>query len=126
MIVGIGVDAVDIDRVERMFADKGDRMLERLFTPGELTYIASKARGAQHMAVRLAAKEAVYKALAGNELARGIGWRDVEVVSRADGSPALALHGRAQQRLTELGGGIMHISLTHSDATAVAVVIVER
>ena len=126
MIVGIGIDAIDIDRVERMFADKGKRMLSRLFTEGEIAYVETKALPAQHLAVRLAAKEAAYKALAGNELARGIGWRDVEVVSRADGSPALELHGRARQRLAELGGGALHISLTHSQATAVAVVIVER
>lgn len=126
MIVGIGVDAIDIERVERMVADKGKRMLSRLFTDGEIAYVETKALRAQHLAVRLAAKEAAYKALAGNELARGIGWRDVEVVSRPDGSPALKLHGRAQQRLAELGGGALHVSLTHSQATAVAVVIVER
>lgn len=126
MIVGIGVDAIDIERVERMFTDKGERMLSRLFTENEIAYVGTKALPAQHLAVRLAAKEAAYKALAGNDLARGIGWRDVEVVSRPDGSPALRLHGRAQQRLAELGGGALHVSLTHSQATAVAVVIVER
>ena len=126
MIVGIGIDAVDIDRIERMFADKGDKMLNRLFTPLELTYLSTKVAPAQHLAVRLAAKEAAYKALAGNELARGIGWRDVEVFSRADGSPELRLHGRAAERYAELSGSSVHVSLTHSAATAVAVVIIER
>jgi holo-[acyl-carrier protein] synthase len=126
MIVGLGVDAVEIDRVGRMFADKGDRMLRRLFTGDELSYITGKIAPAQHLAVRLAAKEAAYKALAGNELARGIGWRDVEVVSRADGAPMLRLHGSAERRFVELGGTVVHVSLSHSDITAVAVVIVER
>jgi holo-[acyl-carrier protein] synthase len=126
MIVGIGIDAIDIDRIERMFADKGDRMLERLFTSDELAFISIKVAPAQHLAVRLAAKEATYKALAGNELARGIGWRDVEVVSRADGAPELRLHGRAAQRFAELGATSAHLSLTHSIATAVAVVVIER
>jgi holo-[acyl-carrier protein] synthase len=126
MIVGIGIDAVDIDRVGRMFADKGDRMLQRLFTGDELSYIRNKAAPAQHLAVRLAAKEAAYKALSGNDLARGIGWRDVEVVSRADGSPYLRLHGHAERRFHELCGTSIHVSLTHSQTTAVAVVIVER
>lgn len=126
MIVGIGVDAVDIDRVERMFADKGQRMLDRLFTPEELAYLQSKARPAQHLAVRLAAKEAAYKALSGNDLARGIGWREVEVVSRSDGAPELRLHGRAATRFAELGAASVHVSLTHSAATAVAVVVIER
>lgn len=126
MIVGLGVDAVDIDRIERMFSDKGQRMLDRLFTPEELSYLESKPRPAQHLAVRLAAKEAAYKALSGNDLARGIGWRDVEVVSRADGAPQLRLHGRAATRFAELGGTSVHVSLTHSAATAVAVVVIER
>ncbi len=126
MIVGLGVDAVDIDRAKRMVADWGDRMLARLFAPGELAYLATKSFPAQHIAVRLAAKEATYKALSGNDLARGIGWRDTEVVTRADGAPELRLHGRAEARFAELAATSIRVSLTHSDATAVAVVIVER
>ena len=126
MIVGIGVDAVDIERVERMFESKSERMLNRLFSADEIQYFTGKAAPAQHLAVRLAAKEATYKALSGNELARGIGWRDVEVVLRPDGAPELRLHGRAAERLTELSATTLHVSLTHSSTTAVAVVIVER
>jgi holo-[acyl-carrier protein] synthase len=126
MIVGIGIDAVDIHRVERMFADWGDRMLQRLFSPGELAYLATKRAPAQHLAVRLAAKEATYKALSGNELARGMGWRDAEVVTRADGAPEMRLSGRAAERFAELSATSIHVSLTHSEASAVAVVIVER
>ena len=127
MIVGIGIDAIDIDRIERMYAENGDRMLGRLFTQDELTFLSSKVAPAQHLAVRLAAKEAAYKALSGNELARGIGWRDVEVLTRtADGAPELRLHGRAAERFSELSGTSGHVSLSHSAATAVAVVVVER
>jgi holo-[acyl-carrier protein] synthase len=126
MIVGIGIDAVDIHRVERMCADWGDRMLKRLFSANELAYLATKRAPAQHVAVRLAAKEATYKALSGNELARGIGWRDAEVMTRSDGAPELRLYGRAAARYAELRATALHVSLTHSDATAVAVVIVER
>ena len=126
MIVGVGIDAVDISRAERMFAGKEERMLERLFGETERAYLANKPQPAQHMAVRLAAKEAAYKALSGNELARGIGWRDVEVVSREDGSPELRFYGRAAERLAQLGAETVHVSLTHSAATAVAIVILER
>jgi holo-[acyl-carrier protein] synthase len=126
MIVGVGIDAIDIPRVERMFEARRDRMLARLFTPDELVYLSSKSFPAQHLAVRLAAKEAAYKALAGNDLARAIGWRDIEVFSRGDGSPELRLHGKAQARYAELGATAVHVSLSHSQATAVAVVIVER
>ena len=126
MIVGVGIDAVDIERIERMFAKNADRMRARLFTEGELAYLATKASPAQHMAVRLAAKEAAYKALTGNDLARSISWRDIEVFTRADGSPELRLSGRAAARFAEVGGTSIHVSLTHSAATAAAVVIVER
>jgi holo-[acyl-carrier protein] synthase len=126
VILGIGIDAVDIARVERMFAKRRDQMLKRLFTEDELTYLTAKAFPAQHIAARLAAKEAAYKALSGNDLARGIGWREIEVFSQSDGSPRLRLHGRAATRFEELAAATIHISLTHSDATAMAVVIVER
>ena len=126
MIVGVGIDAVDIDRIERMFASKRERMLARLFSAAEIAFLSMKIAPAQHLAVRLAAKEATYKALSGNELARGIGWRDVEVFSRSDGAPELRLHGRAQARFVEMGATAIHVSLTHSATTAIAVVIVER
>ncbi|HEX7020644.1 MAG TPA: holo-ACP synthase [Gemmatimonadaceae bacterium] len=126
MIIGIGIDAVEIDRVAKMYERLGDRLLERVFSAEERHHLRSKRAPAQHMAVRLAAKEAAYKALSGNSLARGIGWREVEVVSRDDGSPRLLLHGNAAARFAELDGTHVHVSLTHSLTTAVAVVIVER
>jgi holo-[acyl-carrier protein] synthase len=126
VILGLGIDAVEIERVDRMYADKGERLLQRLFSQAERDYVRTKSAPAQHLAVRLAAKEAAYKALSGNELARGIGWRDVEVLTRDDGSPYLLLKGRAADRFTELGATHVHVSLTHSLTTAIAVVIVER
>ena len=126
MIVSVGIDAVEIERVERMHATHGDRMMARLFTALELAFLSTKAFPAQHIAVRLAAKEAAYKALSGNDAARAIGWRELEVLSRSDGAPELRLHGRAHDRFSELRATSIHVSLTHSQATAVAVVIVER
>ena len=126
MIVGLGVDAVDIDRIERMLDIYRDRVLKRLFTEQEVAFLSSKAKPAQHLAVRLAAKEAAYKALSGNDLARGIGWREVEVVTRGDGAPELRLHGRAASRFAELTATAAHVSLSHSTTTAVAVVVIER
>jgi holo-[acyl-carrier protein] synthase len=126
VIVGVGIDAVDIERIDRMFAKNGDRMRARLFTEAELAYLSTKTLPAQHMAVRLAAKEAAYKALTGNDLARSISWRDIEVFTRPDGSPELRLSGRAAERFIEVGATSIHVSLTHSAVTAAAVVIVER
>jgi holo-[acyl-carrier protein] synthase len=125
MIVGIGIDLVEIPRVDRLLAAKGERVLRRLFTEAEAAYAMRGAHPAQHLAVRLAAKEAAFKALAGTEMARGIGWKEIEVVRGVDGRPNLTLHGRAWERATELGVTTIHLSLTHARTTAGAVVVLE-
>lgn len=123
MVVGVGFDLVDIDRVDRMITSLGDRMFARLFSAGEADYIRSKPLPAQHAAVRLAAKEATFKALAGNELARRISWRDVEVVSDERGIPSIRLHGVAQDRASEMAVSTIHVSLSHTQGMAGAVVV---
>jgi holo-[acyl-carrier protein] synthase len=126
MIAGLGIDLVDIARVERMLADKGDRVLERLFTPDEVAYAMARVRPAMHLAARLAAKEAAFKALAGSDDARLIGWREVEVIARDGHSPTLVLTGRADTRARELGIQHLWLSLTHTDSAAAATVVLER
>src|SRR5437764_7998399 len=123
MVVGVGVDLVEISRVARMIESLGDRMFARLFSAGEASYIRSKPLPAQHAAVRLAAKEAAFKALSGNELARRISWRDVEVVRDARGIPSIRLHGVAEERARELGVTRIHVSLTHTQGMAGAMVV---
>ena len=126
MIAGIGIDLVDIARVERMLGEKGSRVLEKLFTPEEVAYAMGRARPAMHLAARLAAKEAAFKALAGSDDARLIGWREVEVVAREGHSPTLVLRGRADIRARELGIQHLWLSLTHTDSAAAATVVLER
>jgi holo-[acyl-carrier protein] synthase len=123
MIVGLGMDLVEIDRVDHMIESLGDRMYRRLFSEEEARYIRSKPLPGQHAAVRLAAKEAAFKALSGNELARQISWRDVEVVSDRNGIPSIKLHGIAHRRARELGVTRILVSLTHTRDTAGAVVV---
>jgi holo-[acyl-carrier protein] synthase len=126
MIVGIGIDVVDVARMRALLDRKGDRALTRLFTEGERAYAAMHPEPARQLAARVAAKEAAFKALAGNDLARGIGWRELEIVSRTHQAPILLLHGRAYDRASELGVVQVHLSLTHTDTTAAAFVVVER
>ena len=126
VIVGVGIDLVDIDRVKRMVERTGERALGRLFTEREVAYAMERADPYRHLAARVAAKEAAYKALAGNDHARGIGWREMEVVSLSDGRPSLELHGSAQARAVEMGIARAWITLSHSDSTAGAVVVLER
>ena len=126
MIAGLGVDLVEIARVERLLDDKGDRALRRLFSDGEIEYASRRANPAMHLAARLAAKEAAYKALSGNALARGIGWREIEVANGEDGQPVLVLHGSARARADELVISRLLLTMTHTATTACAVVIAER
>lgn len=126
MIVGIGIDLVDIARMQRLLDAKGDRALARLFTQQEVRYAMARAEPARHLAARVAAKEAAFKALAGSAGARAIGWRDMEVVVAADGRPSLCLTGRAQCRASELAVAQAWLTITHSAATAAAVVVLER
>ena len=123
MIIGLGIDLVDIARAAKLVEGRDDRQLERLFTAGEIAYARRRVEPARHFASRLAAKEAAFKAMAGNALARMVGWRDIEVVPEEDGRPTLAFHGRGRERIAELGVVTVQVSLTHSDLTAGAVVV---
>jgi holo-[acyl-carrier protein] synthase len=125
MIVGLGVDIVDIARVERLLAAHGSRALQRLFTPNEAAYCNAKLRPAQHFAARLAAKEAAFKALSGSEEARAIVWREIEVAVESDGRPTLRLHGRAAVRAAQLGAVRFWVSMTHDSGSAHATVLLE-
>ena len=125
MIVGLGIDAVDIERVERMFADKPERMLQRLF--GETSSRTSRPSRSPPSTSRCASRQRRRRTRRSRETSSraasgGATWRCI----RDDGSPELRFHGRAAERLAELGAATVHVSLTHSAATAVAVVILER
>lgn len=125
MIVGIGTDLVDIERVRVLVQDKGERVMQRLFTASERAYCEGKAEPARHLAARIAAKEAAFKALSGSEAARAIGWQEIEVWIDALGRPSLALHGRAAARAAELGVSRPWLSLTHGETAAVAMVVLD-
>ena len=123
--IGVGVDLVEVARVGAIIQDKGARVFERLLTPTERAYCESRPDPATHVAVRLAAKEAVYKALQGSAAARGIGWREIEVTRSADGRPDVRLTGLAAARARELGVKRVLLSLSHTHVAAVAVAVVE-
>ena len=126
MIVGIGLDLVDVARVHRLIASKGDRALGRLFTADEASYAMARVHPYVHLAARIAAKEATYKALSGSLEARGIGWREMEVVSDGASRPTLALYGAAARCAAALGVTRVWLTLSHSETTAGAVVVLER
>lgn len=125
-VLGVGVDLVDLDRIARLLHDKGEHALRRFFTDDERAYLATRPDPTGHAAARIAAKEAVYKALQSLPGARAVGWREIEVTRDLDGRPAIQLHGLAQQLSQQHGGLLVQVSLTHSATAAGAVAVVGR
>jgi len=126
MIVGVGMDLAEIDRIGRSLERFGERFLDRVLTPGERAIMpAGSPAQAAYVAARFAAKEAALKAL-GTGMAEGLTLRDVEVIRLASGQPVLRLHGKASERAKGMGVNRTHISLTHSRTTAGAVVVLEQ
>jgi holo-[acyl-carrier protein] synthase len=124
-VVGVGIDLVDLERVRTLLAGKGEHAMARLFSESERHYLASRADATGHAAARIAAKEAVYKAIQTLPGARGVGWREIEVARDLEGRPAIRLHGLAARLSQEHGGLSIKISLTHSATSAGAIAIVE-
>jgi holo-[acyl-carrier protein] synthase len=118
MNLQIGVDLVEIPRIEAVLRRHGRRFLDRIYTPAE----QKRARGRpSELAARFAAKEATMKALGTGR--RGVSWREVEVLSDPRGRPVLRLHGRAAARAAELGLAAFAVSLSHERTMAVAMVV---
>ncbi len=124
MIVGIGVDIVEVGRVRDLLARYRNRFVHRVFTEAEARYAGRSIREAERLAGRFAAKEAVLKAF-GTGKTQGILWRDVETVRGPMGKPEVKLYGKASKFLETLGGNRIHVSITHDGGKAVAFVIIE-
>jgi len=124
MIVGIGIDIVEISRLRRAIDRQGDRFIRRVYTETEQEYCLKHRDPAPYFAVRFAAKEALFKAL-GTGWAFGVSWVDAEVHRNDQGAPRLALSGRAAVLAAELGAVAVHVSLSHSETAAIAIVILE-
>ena len=126
MILGLGIDVVQVDRIRRLVEDGAatgvaDRFLRRCFTEGERRFCDARAERAAPYAARFAAKEAVVKALGAPA---GMRWTDVEV-ERGEGAPRLRLSGAAERAARALGVSRIHLSLTHDAGVAAAVVVLE-
>jgi holo-[acyl-carrier protein] synthase len=126
MIVGSGIDVCEVDRIQTAIRSSyGRRFVERVFTQLEVAYAESKANKFERYAARFAAKEAGMKAL-GTGWRGGLSWRDLEVANLPSGRPTLRLSGKAAEIAERLGVRQISLSLTHTAAQAVAVVILEK
>jgi holo-[acyl-carrier protein] synthase len=124
MIVGLGIDHVDVERFRRLLDRHGSRLRQRIFTPRELALRPKTAGQVQTLAARFAAKEAGMKAI-GTGWAEGVTFQDFEIGRDERGAPVLTLHGEALHRCQEMGVTNSLVSLSHTDQMAVAVVILE-
>lgn len=122
MILGIGIDMVDMARMERLYERFGDRCFGHMLAPGEIAAIPKLV--VPYLASRFAAKEAAVKAL-GTGFAFGITPRQIEVARDGLGKPILFFHGEAMNRANQLGATAFHLSLTHERHCAIALVILE-
>jgi holo-[acyl-carrier protein] synthase len=121
--LSVGVDLVEIQRVRAMLERHGIRAVRRLLTELELDYCAQRSNVAQHVAGRLAAKEATYKALQVVDGATDVRWLDIEVITNDGGRPTLKLHGRADLAARRLRAEDTLLSISHSIDTAIAMVV---
>jgi holo-[acyl-carrier protein] synthase len=125
MIVGIGIDLIEIQRIRDVHARHQERFIDRILTAAEKEYVLKHADPGARLAGRWAAKEAALKAL-GTGLAEGLSWREIEIFPDLRGKPALFLHGKALQRAKELEAAVFHVTITHSNELAMAQVILEH
>src|SRR5580698_3515644 len=125
MLVGTGIDIIEIDRIAQSIARFGMRFLTRVFTPEEIAYCQRKKNSAESFAARFAAKEAAAKAL-GTGIQHGVTWKELEVRRLPGHRPTLHLTGRALEFAKRLGVAHVSLSISHTATLAMASVQLEN
>jgi holo-[acyl-carrier protein] synthase len=124
MVLGLGTDLIEIERIQASMERFGERFLERVFTVGEIAYCLRKKQSAESFAARFAAKEAGAKAL-GTGISRGVSWKEIEVTREMGERPMLHFNGRAGELAEAMGVRRTQLTLSHSRKLAIAMVVVE-
>ena len=125
MILGIGIDIIEVARIQSSHEKFGERFLNRILRPDEIAYCLSYKTPGPFLAARFAAKEAISKAF-GTGIGAKLGWQDMEIGRRESGEPFVILHGNGEELLQERGARIVLISLSHTQQHATAVAILEK
>ena len=125
MIVGLGIDIAEVERVRAAIERRGEAFLRRIFTPAEREYCERFKNKFERYAGRFAAKEAAMKAL-GTGWRNGVRWLDLKVVREKSGRPTMELSGEAGKIAKRLGVKRIALSITHTDTQALAQVIFEN
>jgi len=124
MVYGIGIDLVENERIEKVLLKWGEKFLQRVFSEAEVIYCSRHAQASLHYGARFAAKESFLKAM-GIGLGMGVLLREIEVINDRNGKPGLVLSGGADREFKKKEITNMHLSLTHTNKFATAVVLLE-
>lgn len=126
MILGVGIDLAEVDRIRGSMEKFGDRFVRRILRPAEEEYCRKFRRPEIHIAARFAAKEAISKAF-GTGIGHVMGWLDMEITHQDSGAPKVILHDRALEEFERRGATGVLVSLSHTQqyATAVALLVME-
>jgi holo-[acyl-carrier protein] synthase len=125
MILGTGVDIIEVQRIQGSFEKFGERFIKRILLPDEIAYCLSHRLPAPFIAARFAAKEAISKAF-GTGIGAELGWQDMEVKRKPSGEPFVVLHGGGQKLFAARGASRLQLTLSHTQAHAVAVALLEK
>ena len=124
MILGTGIDIIEVARIGRSIERFGERFLQRILRPDEINYCFQYKSPAPRVAARFAAKEAISKAF-GTGIGGQLSWHDMEIRREESGKPFVVLHDAGLKLLSECGGKLIHASLSHTENYAAAVAVLE-
>jgi len=124
VILGTGIDIIEVGRIQASYDRFGERFVNRILHPEEIAYSLGHKNPAPFLAARFSVKEAVSKAF-GTGIGQHLGWHDMEVRRKPSGEPYIVLHGKGATLFEQRGARALHISLSHTEAHAAAVAILE-
>ncbi len=125
MIIGTGIDIIEVERVAASYKRFGERFLKRILRASEIEYCLSHKNPVPFIAARFAAKEAISKAF-GTGITEKLGWLDIEICKEGSGKPYVKLHNKGLQLMEEYGANGLHISLSHTQNYATATAVLEK
>ena len=122
MVLGLGIDVIEIERIRKVFDKRGEKYIKKIFTEREIEYSYKHKEPYLHLAGRFSSKEAYYKSVGFGVLSFG----EIEVANEETGKPYIILHGKTLAQWEEIGRPNIHLSLSHTDTVAAAVVVLEQ
>jgi holo-[acyl-carrier protein] synthase len=124
VILGTGIDIIEVGRIQASYERFGERFVNRILHPEEIAYSLGHKNPAPFLAARFSVKEAVSKAF-GTGIGQHLGWHDMEVRRKQSGEPYIVLHGKGATLFEQRGARALHVSLSHTEAHAAAVAVLE-